>query len=101
MVASGRHKTYYEYTILERAGEETEYEAKGGSLAVRSHTTDAVLLQWASETGAHGMPVPQELERMGWLRLAEHPLFHGTWLMETPEPGPGAPALPVPAPHRS
>ena len=48
---------------------------------------DAVLfLQWASETGAHGMPVPEELERVGWHRLAEHPLFHGTWLMETPEP---------------
>ncbi len=45
----------------------------------------AVLLQWASETGAHGMPVPQELEGRGWHRLAEHPLFHGTWLMETPE----------------
>ncbi len=47
------------------------------------------LLQWASETGAHGMPAPQELERCGWHRLAEHPLFQGTWLMETPE---GAPA---------
>jgi hypothetical protein len=45
----------------------------------------AVLLQWASETGAHGMPVPHELEGRGWHRLAEHPLFHGTWLMETPE----------------
>jgi hypothetical protein len=43
----------------------------------------ALLLQWASESGAHGMPVPQELERMGWHRLAEHPLFRGTWLMET------------------
>jgi hypothetical protein len=31
------------------------------------------------------MPAPQELERFGWHRLAEHPLFHGTWLMETPE----------------
>jgi hypothetical protein len=53
----------------------------------------AVLLQWASETGAHGMPVPHELEGRGWHRLAEHPLFHGTWLMETPE------AVPVPAPR--
>ena len=44
-----------------------------------------VLLQWASETGAHGMPVPHELEGRGWHRLAEHPIFHGTWLMETPE----------------
>jgi hypothetical protein len=48
-------------------------------------TTGATLLQWASETGAHGMPAPQELERFGWHRLAEHPLFQGTWLMETPE----------------
>jgi hypothetical protein len=45
----------------------------------------AVLLRWASETGAHGMPVPQDLERQGWRRLAEHPLFSGTWLMETTE----------------
>jgi hypothetical protein len=29
------------------------------------------------------MPVPHELESMGWHRLAEHPLFRGTWLMET------------------
>jgi hypothetical protein len=64
---------------------------------VTARTTDAVFLQWASETGAHGMPVPQELERMGWLRLAEHPLFHGTWLMETPDRGaldPGGPESP-------
>jgi len=39
-------------------------------------------VQWASETGAHGMPIPQELERLGWHRLAEHPLLRGTWLME-------------------
>jgi len=43
----------------------------------------AVFLQWASETGAHGMPIPHDLEGRGWHRLAEHPLFHGTWLMET------------------
>jgi len=42
-------------------------------------------VRWASETGAHGMPVPQELERLGWHRLAEHPLLRGTWLMETAE----------------
>jgi hypothetical protein len=62
-----------------------------------------VLLQWASETGAHGMPVPDELEGRGWHRLAEHPLFHGTWLMETPEavpvrPPAGDPAGPPPSP---
>lgn len=78
-----------------------EYEGNEGVPAVSSHTTDAVLLQWASETGAHGMPIPQELEQMGWLRLAEHPLFHGTWLMETPERGPGAPAPPVHAAPRA
>ena len=67
------------------------------ALATTAETRDAVLLQWASETGAHGMPVPEELERIGWHRLAEHPLFHGTWLMETPEP----PATPrAVAPHR-
>jgi hypothetical protein len=31
------------------------------------------------------MPIPQELERLGWHRLAEHPLLRGTWLMETVE----------------
>ncbi len=51
--------------------------------AQSSSDSGALLLQWASESGAHGMPVPQELERMGWHRLAEHPLFRGTWLMET------------------
>jgi hypothetical protein len=38
------------------------------------------------------MPIPEELERLGWHRLTEHPLFCGTWLMETPEPAP-APLL--------
>ena len=52
------------------------------SRAVVSGTKDAVFLQWASETGAQGMPIPQELEKRGWHRLSEHPLFHGTWLME-------------------
>jgi len=57
-------------------------------LAAQTPTADsgAVLLRWASEDGAHGMPVPQELEEMGWHRLAEHPLFRGTWLMETRPP---------------
>lgn len=65
----------------------TKHETIAGVLAVTPRTTDAVFLQWASETGAHGMPVPQELERKGWHRLTEHPLFHGTWLMETPDRG--------------
>jgi len=48
------------------------------------------------------MPVPRDLEKIGWLRLAEHPFFHGTWLMETPEPAPrGATAQPDPVLHRS
>jgi hypothetical protein len=63
-----------------------------GSVAVTQSTRDAVLLQWASETGAHGMPAPQDLESKGWHRLARHPLFQGTWLMETPEPAPGLPS---------
>jgi hypothetical protein len=61
-----------------------------------------VLLQWASETGAHGMPVPHELEGRGWHRLAEHPIFHGTWLMETPEAvSAPPPAVTKPDPRRS
>ena len=59
-----------------------------------------MLLQWASETGAHGMPIPEELERLGWHRLTEHPLFRGTWLMETPEPA-TAPLLVEPPPSRT
>jgi len=64
-----------------------------GSRAVTG-STGAVLLQWASESGAHGMPVPQELERLGWQRSAEHPLFRGTWLMEA---APSLAAAPVPS----
>ena len=56
------------------------------SCAVTSCTSEAVFLQWASETGAQGMAIPQELEKLGWHRLSEHPLFHGTWLMEAAEP---------------
>ena len=56
------------------------------SCAVTSRTSEAVFLQWASETGAQGMPIPQELEKLGWHRLSEHPLFHGTWLMQAEEP---------------
>jgi hypothetical protein len=56
------------------------------SYALTSRTSEAVFLQWASETGAQGMPIPRELEQLGWHRLSEHPLFHGTWLMEAAEP---------------
>jgi hypothetical protein len=28
------------------------------------------------------MPLPQDLEKQGWRRSAQHPLFRGTWLME-------------------
>ena len=56
-----------------------------------------MMLQWASETGAHGMPIPEEVERLGGRRLTEHPLLHGTWLMETPRPA-TAPLLVDPSP---
>ena len=59
-----------------------------------------VPLQWASETGAHGMPIPEELERLGWRRLTEHPLFRGTWLMESPEAA-AAPSRVEPSPSRT
>lgn len=66
------------------------------SRAVSSSTSEAVFLQWASETGAQGMPIPQELEKLGWQRLSEHPLFHGTWLMEAAA---SRHVLPPPAPR--
>jgi len=66
------------------------------SRAVSASTSEAVFLQWASETGAEGMPNPQELEKLGWHRLSEHPLFHGTWLMEAAEP---RHVLPPPTPR--
>ena len=66
------------------------------SRAVPASTSEAVFLQWASETGAEGMPIPQELEKLGWHRLSEHPLFHGTWLMEAAEP---RHVLPPPTPR--
>ena len=56
------------------------------SCASTLRSSEAVFLQWASETGAQGMAIPQELEKLGWHRLSEHPLFHGTWLMEAEEP---------------
>jgi hypothetical protein len=71
-----------------------------------TRTGEAVLLQWASETGAHGMPMPRDLEQMGWRRAAAHPLFEGTWLMETPEAAPArtlavAPGRPRPRAARA
>ena len=37
--------------------------------------------QWASETRAHGMPTPEELEAQGWTRLSESPRWPGSWWM--------------------
>ncbi len=70
------------------------------SFASTLRTSEAVFLQWASETGAQGMPIPQELEELGWHRLSEHPLFRGTWLMEAAEPRHVLPpTLPRPQPR--
>ena len=38
-------------------------------------------LRWASDSGAQGMPHPEELEYLGWKRLREHPSYAGVWLM--------------------
>ena len=38
--------------------------------------------RWASETGAHGMPHPEELEYLGFVRVARHPRWPSSWLMK-------------------
>jgi hypothetical protein len=36
---------------------------------------------WASETGAHSMPTPEELKAQGYVKLRPHPWYEGAWLM--------------------
>jgi hypothetical protein len=49
-------------------------------------STDATLKDgtyaWASETRAHSMPTPEELEAQGYVKLRPHPWYTGTWLMK-------------------
>jgi len=42
---------------------------------------DVVVFRWASESRAHGLPTPTELEFIGWTRVAQHPLYEQSWLM--------------------
>ena len=37
---------------------------------------------WASETRAHSMPTPEELEAVGYVKLRRHPWYAGAWLMK-------------------
>ena len=37
--------------------------------------------RWANERGASGMPHPEELEHLGYVRVRQHPLFPLSWLM--------------------
>ena len=39
-------------------------------------------LQWAHEHGKHGMARVSELEAQGWVKVAEHEVYSGSWLME-------------------
>lgn len=45
----------------------------------------ATLYRWASETGAHGMPHPEEAEYLGYVKCSHHPRYEGTWLMRKEE----------------
>ena len=37
--------------------------------------------RWASETGAAGLPAIEELEYLGYRRMAQHPIYPKSWLM--------------------
>jgi len=37
--------------------------------------------RWAHESGAQGMPTPDELEAQGWVRVHFHPNYRRSWLM--------------------
>lgn len=40
----------------------------------------AWLFRWASETGAQGMPFPEEVEWLGYQRVGQDPRFPTSWL---------------------
>ena len=37
--------------------------------------------RWASETGEVGLPALEELEYLGYRRMAQHPVYPRSWLM--------------------
>ena len=39
------------------------------------------LYQWANEQGVNGMARPATLERLGWVKVRQHPLWPKSWLM--------------------
>lgn len=44
-------------------------------------TRETYEVRWANETGAQGMPRPEDLEAQGWYRVGNHPLYRTSWLM--------------------
>jgi hypothetical protein len=46
---------------------------------------------WASQDGRHGMLTIEAAEREGYVKVAEHPWYRGTWLMKRRDDGPQAP----------
>ena len=38
------------------------------------------LFRWASETGAHGMITPEEIEWLGYERVGQDPRYPTSWL---------------------
>ena len=40
-----------------------------------------VIFQWANESGAHGMARPAALEKIGYVKVRQHPLWPKSWLM--------------------
>lgn len=41
----------------------------------------STLYQWANTAGVNGMPRPSHLEKLGWVKVRQHPLWPKSWLM--------------------
>ncbi len=40
-----------------------------------------VEFRWAHEARRFGLPTPDELEAVGWVRVRRHPFWPASWLM--------------------
>ena len=64
---------------------EPESQPAANSGGVAGDQWSVAAFRWANEHGAAGLPYPEELEYLGYAKVARHRLFFHSWLMRRVE----------------
>ena len=52
------------------------------AVQIRLLTPSQIEFRWASDIGGNSLPYPEELEYLGFVRAAQHPVYPSSWLMK-------------------